>query len=150
MEYSLELLQSKTSDFINELEKSKKLHFMALMLAEKVLGHSKNFKLSFSSLIEKTDSCLNCVRIAFNYLDNINIVVVISRRYGTYLKIINVSATKNGYVLDDFKIDTNDVSEAVDKIIEYAENRNEKDTFCHKKHIKSVTDEEKNYMTEQE
>ena len=31
-DYSLELLQSKTNDFINKLENSKGLHFMALML----------------------------------------------------------------------------------------------------------------------
>lgn len=41
MKYSLELLQSKTDDFINTLENSKGLHFMTLILAEQVLGHSK-------------------------------------------------------------------------------------------------------------
>ena len=46
MEYSLELLQSKTSDFINTLENSKGFHFMALILTEWVLGHSKNFEFS--------------------------------------------------------------------------------------------------------
>lgn len=43
MEYSLELLQSKTDDFINTLENSKSLHSMTLILAEQVLRHSKKF-----------------------------------------------------------------------------------------------------------
>ena len=51
-------------------------------------------------------------------------------------KIINVLATKNGYNIDDFKVATNNVAEAINKIIEYAENRNEKDVSCHKKNIK--------------
>ena len=125
MEYSLELLQSKTGDFINELENSKGLHFMALILAEQVLGHSKNFKLTHSSLIEETINGLSCARVVFSYLDNINIIVIISKPCSEYPKMINVFATKNGYDLNDFKLVTNDMAEAINKIIKCTENRNE-------------------------
>lgn len=125
MEYSLELLQSKTGDFINELENSKSLHFMALVLSEQVLGYSKNFKLTHSSLIEETNSGLSCARVVFSYLNSINIIVVISKPCSEYPKMINVFATKSGYDLSDFKLATNDIAEAVNKIIKCTENRNE-------------------------
>ena len=55
MKCSLEALQEKTDNFINTLENSKGLHSMALILAEQVLGHSKNFELAYSSVIEHGD-----------------------------------------------------------------------------------------------
>ena len=96
MEYSLEILQAKTHDIINELEKSKELHSIALTLAKQVLGLSKNFKLTFSSFIDVPNSSIDIIRMIFNYLDSINIVVVIAKPCGIYPKMINVSATKNG------------------------------------------------------
>lgn len=62
MGYSLEALQSKTSDFINTLENSKDPHFMALILAEQVLEHSKNFELVYSSVIEHGDKDTGLIR----------------------------------------------------------------------------------------
>ena len=126
MEYSLEFLQSKTGDFINTLENSKGLHFMALILAEQILGHSKNFELAYSSVIEQGDADgLNRTTISFSYLDKIKFNVTISKPCGLYPEMINVWATKDGYSIDNFRVATNDVAEAVTKIIECAENRNE-------------------------
>ena len=125
MEYSLEILQAKTHDIINELEKSKELHSMALTLAEQVLGLSKNFKLTFSSFIDVPNSSIDIIRMIFSYLDSINIAVVITKTCSTYPKMINVSATKNGYGINNFRISTNDVSEVVDKIMKCTENKNE-------------------------
>lgn len=118
MEYSLEILQAKTHGIINELEKSKELHSIALTLAKQVLGLSKNFKLTFSSFIDVPNSSIDIIRMIFNYLDSINIAVVIAKPCSTYPKMINVSATKNGYNINNFRISTNDMSEAVDKIME--------------------------------
>lgn len=118
MEYSLEILQAKTHGIINELEKSKELHSMVLTLAEQVLGLSKNFKLTFSSFIDVPNSSIDIIRMIFNYLDSINIAVVIAKPCSTYPKMINVSATKSGYSINNFRISTNDISEAVDKIME--------------------------------
>lgn len=126
MKYSLELLQSKTNDFINKLENSKGLHFMALILAEQVLRHSKNFELAYSSVIEHGDGDGLCfTRLSFSYLDKISFNVNISKPCGLQSKMIFVTATKNGYDINNFKVSTNDVAEAVTKIIECAENRNE-------------------------
>lgn len=126
MEYSLELLQSKTSDFINTLENSKGFHFMALILAEWVLGHSKNFELTYSSIIEQGDKDeLNHTTVSFSYLDKIEFNVTISKPCELYPEMINVWATKDGYSIDSFRVATNDVAEAVTKIIECAENKNE-------------------------
>lgn len=124
MEYSLEILQAKTNDIINELEKSKELHSMALTLASQVFRLSKNFKLTFSSFIDVPNSSIDIIRMIFNYLDSINIAVVIAKPCGIYPKMINVSATKNGYGINNFRISTNDVSEAVDKIMKFTENIN--------------------------
>lgn len=124
MEYSLEILQTKTHDIINELEKSKELHSMALTLAKQVLGHSKNFKLTFGSFIDVSNSSIDIIRMIFSYLDSINITVVIAKPCSTYPKMIDISATKNGYGINNFRISTNDVSEAVDKIMKCTENKN--------------------------
>lgn len=126
MEYSLEALQEKTGDFVNTLENSKGLHFMALMLASQVLDHSKNFELTYSSLIEQGDGDgLNRTTVSFSYLDKIKFNVTISKPCGLYPEMINVWATKDGYSIDNFRVATNDVAEAVTKIIECAKNRNE-------------------------
>lgn len=126
MEYSLEALQEKTGDFVNTLENSKGLHFMALMLASQVLDHSKNFELTYSSLIEQGDGDgFNRTTVSFSYLDKIKFNVTISKPCGLYPEMINVWATKDGYSIDNFRVATNDVAEAVTKIIECAKNRNE-------------------------
>lgn len=126
MKYSLEALQEKTGDFVNTLENSKGLHFMALMLASQVLDHSKNFELTYSSLIEQGDGDSLCfTRLSFSYLDKISFNVNISKPCGLQPKMINVWATKDGYSIDSFRVATNDVAEAVTKIIECAENKNE-------------------------
>ena len=153
MEYSLELLQSKTNDFINKLENSKGLHFMALMLTTQILSYSKNFELVYSSIIKQGDKeKFDCTTVSFSYLNNIKFTVTFSEPSLMFPKIINVLATKNGYNIDNFKVATNNVAEAINKIIEYAENKNEKEVSCHKKNIKSMTNEEKveNYMAELE
>lgn len=124
MEYSLEILQAKTHGIINELEKSKELHSMTLTLAEQVLGLSKNFKLTFSSFIDVPNSSIDIIRMIFSYLDNINITVVMAKPCSTYPKMINVSAIKNGYDINNFRISTNDVFKAVDKIMKCTENKN--------------------------
>lgn len=124
MKYSLEDLQEKTNNFINTLENSKGLHFMTLILAEQVLRHSKNFELAYSSVIEQGDSeGLNHTTVSFSYLDKIKFNVTISKPCGLYPKMINVWATKDGYSIDNFRVATNDVAEAVTKIIECAENK---------------------------
>lgn len=126
MEYSLEALQEKTNYFINTLENSKGLHFMALMLAAQILGYSKNFELTYSSVIEQGNGDgLNNTKVSFSYLDKIKFNVTISKPCGLYPKMINVWVTKDGYNVDGFRVATNDVAEAVTKIIECAENRNE-------------------------
>ena len=125
MEYSLELLQSKTGDFINTLESSKGLHFMALMLTTQILSYSKNFELVYSSVIEHGDKGgLNQTILSFSFLDKIKFYVTISKPCEVYPKMINVRAIKDGYCIDNFKVATNDVAEAAAKIIECAENRN--------------------------
>jgi hypothetical protein len=125
MKYSLEALQEKTGDFINTLENSKGLHFIALMLASQVLDHSKNFELTYSSLIEQGDGDGLCfTRLSFSYLDKISFNVNISKPCGLQPKMIFVTATKDGYDINNFKVSTNDVAEAVTKIIECAENKN--------------------------
>ena len=99
---------------------------MTLILAEQVLGHSKNFELAYSSVIEQGDSeGLNRTTVSFSYLDKIKFNVTISKPCGLYPKMINVWATKDGYSIDSFRVATNDVAEAVTKIIECAENKNE-------------------------
>lgn len=124
MDYSLKLLQLKTGDFINDLENSKGLHFMALMLAEQVLSYSKNFKLIYSSVVEQSSGNeINNTKISFSYLDKINFNIIISKPCGLYPMMINILATKNGYNIDSFKVATNDIAEAVTKIIECAENK---------------------------
>lgn len=126
MGYSLEVLQSKTGDFIKTLENSKDFHFMALILAEQVLGHSKNFELVYSSVIEHGDKDgPNQTILSFSFLDKIKFYVTISKPCEVYPKMINVKAIKDGYCIDNFKVATNDVAEAAAKIIECAENRNE-------------------------
>lgn len=95
MEYLLEILQAKTHGIINELEKSKELHSMALTLAEQVLGLSKNFKLTFNSFIDIPNSSIDIIRMIFSFLDSINITVVIVKPCSIYPKMINVSAIKN-------------------------------------------------------
>ena len=124
MKHSLKILQAKTNDIINELEKSKELYSIALTLAEQVLGLSKNFKITFSSFIDVSNSSIDIIRMIFSYLDSINIAVIIAKPCSTYPKMINVSATKNGYDINNFRISTNNVSEAVDKIMKCAENKN--------------------------
>ena len=126
MKYSLELLQSKTGDFIKTLENSKDLHFMALILAKQVLEHSKNFELVYSSVIEHGDKDgPNQTILSFSFLDKIKFYVTISKPCEVYPKMVNVKAIKDGYCIDNFKVATNDVAEAAAKIIECAENRNE-------------------------
>lgn len=133
MEYSLEALQEKTNDLINDLENSKGLHFMALMLTTQILSYSKNFKLTYSSIIEKGDKDnLNFTTVSFSYLDNIKFNVSIAKPSQMFPKVINVWAVLHGYNVDGFKVATNDVAEAIDKIIKCAEKINEKDTSCHK------------------
>ena len=122
MKYSLEALKEKTDDFINTLENSKGLHFMALILAEQVLRHSKNFELAYSSVIEHG---LNQTILSFSFLDKIKFYVTISKPCEVYPKMITVRAIKDSYCIDNFKVATNDVAEAIAKIIECAENRNE-------------------------
>ena len=125
MEYSLELLQSKTGDFINTFENLKGLHFMTLILAELVLGHSKNFESAYSSVIEHGNKDgLNQTILAFSFLDKIKFYVTISKPCGLYLEMINAWATKDGYSIDSFRVAISDVAEAATKIIDCAENRN--------------------------
>lgn len=125
MEYSLELLQSKTGDFINTLENLKGLHFMTLILAELALGHSKNFESAYSSVIEHGNKDgLNQTILSFSFLDKIKFYVTISKLCGLYPEMINAWATKDGYSIDSFRVAINDVAEAVTKIIDCAENRN--------------------------
>lgn len=125
MRYSLELLQLKTDDFIDSLENSKGLHSMALILAEQVLGHSKNFELTYSSVIEHGNKDgLNQTILSFSFLDKIKFYVTISKPCEVYPKMVNVKAIKDGYCIDNLKVATNDVAEAAAKIIECAENRN--------------------------
>ena len=125
MKYSLEALQEKTGDFVNILENSKGLHFMALMLANQVLDYSKNFELTYSSLIEQGEGDGLCfTRLSFSYLDKISFNVNISKPCGLQPKMIFVTATKDGYDINNFKVSTNDVAEAATKIIECAENKN--------------------------
>lgn len=123
MEHSLDILQVKIHDIMNELEKSKELYSTALTLAEQVLGFSNNFKLTFSSFIDASNNSIDIIRMVFSYLDSINIAVVIAKTCGLYPKMINISATKNGYNLNNFRLSTNDVSEGVDKIIKCTENK---------------------------
>ena len=125
IKYSLELLQSKIDDFIDSLENLKGLHFIALILTEQVLGHSKNIELAYSSVIEQGDKDgLNRTTVSFSYLDKIKFNVTISKPCEVYPKMTNVRAIKDGYCIDNFRVATNDVAKAVTKIIDCAENRN--------------------------
>ena len=126
MKYSLEALKEKTDDFINTLENSKDLHSMALILAKQALGHSKNFELTYNSVIEHGNKDgLNQTILSFSFLDKIKFYVTISKPCEVYPKMINVRAIKDGYCIDNFRVVTNNVAEAVAKIIDCAENRNE-------------------------
>lgn len=130
MEYSLELLQSKTGDFINTLENLKGLHFIALILAEQVLGHSKNFGLAYSSVIEHGDKDgPNQTILSFSFLDKIKFYITISKPCEVYPKMTNVRAIKDGYCIDNFRVVTNNIAETATKIIDYAENLYKCDEF---------------------
>lgn len=53
---------------------------MALMLTTQILSYSKNFKLTYSSIIEKGDKDnLNFTTVSFSYLDNIKFNVSITK-----------------------------------------------------------------------
>ena len=57
------------------------------------------------------------------YVLNHSLDDAISKPCGVYPKMINVRAIKDGYCIDNFRVATNDVTEAVAKIIDCAENR---------------------------
>ena len=98
---------------------------MALILAEQVLEHSKNFELVYSSVIEHGDKDRPIQTIlSFSFLDKIKFYVTIFKPCEVYPKMINVRAIKDGYRIDNFKVATNDIAEAVAKIIDCAENKN--------------------------
>ena len=97
---------------------------MALMLTTQILNYSKNFELVYSSIIKQGDKeKFDCTTVSFSYLNNIKFTVTFSEPSLMFPKIINVLATKNGYNIDNFKVATNNVAEAINKIIEYAENK---------------------------
>ena len=98
---------------------------MVLILAEQVLGHSKNFELAYSSVIEHGDKDgHNQTILSFSFLDKIKFYVTIFKSCEVYPKMTNVRAVKDGYCIDNFKVVTNDIAEAVAKIIDCAENKN--------------------------
>ena len=123
-EYSVKELEKATSEHLERLKKSKVLYTLALRLAKKLLAYSKNFKISYSSLIDGDNDVLSA-RMTFTYLGAYQFSVqMYIEPSALYPKIFTVSALdENAYSIDDFYVCSDDVDEVFNAIVNLAEGK---------------------------
>ena len=126
-EYSVKELEKATSEHLERLKKSKALYTLALRLAKKLLAYSKNFKISYNSLMDGDDDILSA-RLAFTYLGAYQFFVqMYIEPSALYPKIFTVSALdKNAYSVDGFNVCSDDIDEVFNAIVDLAEGKNRK------------------------
>lgn len=120
--YTIENLKKALDKHLKDLKTSQFVYCMTVALAEKILAYSRNFEIASSSLLDG-DRYLTSNKISFKYLNTLHFVVeVYGNKCTLYPKLFTVHVFKDGYDLNS-KISTDDVEEAFNWIVKYAEGK---------------------------
>ena len=119
--WSFEEYKEATDNHIGLLEKALELYRYAEGFTETLLNQSKNFGISFCTVLDASPYYTETT-VCFHYLEAYNFRVVFSIRPENY--IFNVTATdKNSYDVNDFRVETDDMMEAIHEIVKFAEGK---------------------------
>lgn len=120
--YTIENLKKALDKHLEDLKTSQFVYCMTTALAEKLLAYSRNFKIASSSLLDR-DKYLTSNKISFKYLNTLHFFVeVYGNKCTLYPNLFTVHVLRDGYDLNA-KISTDRVDEAVEWIINYAEDK---------------------------
>lgn len=119
--WSFEEYKEATDNHIKDLENAIELYRYAEGFTETLLNQSKNFGISFCTVLDASPYYSETT-VCFNYLEAYNFHVVFSIR--PERPIFTVTATdKNSYDISDFRVETDDMIEAIHEIMKLAEGR---------------------------